>query len=442
MKIKTNSRNKSIIFSLVAVAGAGMFFCLWQKGRAADAPSITDGLQTTADLETKKKIDELEKRADIYREIIEIKKKQGESLNNQLSIADSSIEEIQTQISASTTQINDYNSQITRIGRQIEEKEALITSQLEILAELIQTYYEVNNTSPIISFLTDGNVASFIVKKDRIAQTGDKIKELVDSVKAVKDDLEQQNTDIDNKKGEVVLEQGKLKDKNDKLETMKSQKENLLVQTKGEEARYAQLLARVQQQKQELLDIDQFFAASGLSIDSYPKPDAKYYASTDWYYSQRDPKWGDENIGNTKTLMKNYGCAVTAVSMVFKEHGGNINPGQLANEPIFSGDLINWPISWTNPKVVLTASGKSHGNVDWSIIDAQIAKGNPVIVYIGKTKGSGGHYVVIHHKTSEGGYVVHDPYFGPNIFLSTTRALIGAMGTSSSTTIDQMIIYN
>jgi len=92
--------------------------------------------------------------------------------------------------------------------------------------------------------------------------------------------------------------------------------------------------------------------------------------------------------------------------------------------------------------VTLSSSGKSHGNIDWLIIDAQIAKGNPVIVYIGKTKGSGGHYVVIHHKASDGQYIVHDPYFGPNIFLNTTRALVGAMGVDSSTTTNQMIIYN
>ncbi len=441
MTIKTKSKNKLIIFSLIAITGSAMFSWLWQEGRA-DQPTLVDGVQTADDSANQDKINELQKRADVYREIIEIKKKQGESLNNQLSIADSSIDAVQAQISTTAQQIEDYNSQITRTERQIKEKELIIKAQIKVLGNLIQTYHEVNIQSPLISFLTDGNVASFIVKKDRITQTGDKIRDLVDSVKATKDELEKQNKDIDNKKGEVVLAQEKLKDQSDKLATVKSQKQNLLDQTKGEEARYAQLLARVEAQKQELLDIDQFFVASGLSVDSYPKPDSKYYAPISWYYSQRDPKWGNENIGNTKTLMKSYGCAVTAVSMVFKEHGGDIDPGELANEPIFSGDLINWPISWTNPKVLLTENGKGHGNINWSVIDAQIAKGNPVIVYIGKTKGSGGHYVVIHHKTKDGDYVVHDPYFGPNIYLNTSRALIGAMGTSSSTVIDQMIIYN
>jgi len=420
---------------------AGMFFAFWKIGMAEEN-SITQEAITETDEETQEKLKELQKRADVYREIIEIKKKQGESLSNQLDVTDSNIQAVQAQIDVTKEQIDDFNSQITRIAAQIREKEKIIANQKSILANLMQSFYEINLVSPVISYLNGENIASFIVKKDRISQTGDKVGEMVESVKDIKLDLEKQNVLLDEKKSEFVATNEKLKNQNSSLEQAKKQKANLLAQTNGEEARYTQLLARVEQQKQELLDIDQFFAASGLSVDSYPKPDSKYFASTSWYFSQRDPKWGNETIGNTKTLMKSYGCAVTAVAMVFKQHGGGIDPGELSSEPIFSGDLINWPLSWTSPKVALTSSGKSHGNIGWSIIDAQIAKDNPVIVYIRKTKGSGGHYVVIHHKTKDGKYVVHDPYFGPNIFLDTTRALVGAMGTSSSTVMDQMIIYN
>ena len=417
-------------------------FLLWQKGSADTSISQLSQTSSTTDADTQQKLDELQKRAEIYREIIDIKKKQGETLNNQLAVTDSNIDQIQAQIDVSNAQLSDINSQITRIESQIKEKVRVMENQKNILGSLMQSYYEVSLTSPVISYLTDGNIASFIVKKDRIEQTGDRISELVKALSDAKADLDAKSADLDAKKADFVIANEQLKSQGTDLESVKAQKANLLAQTKGEEDRYTQLLARVQEQKQELLDIDQFFAATGLSVDSYPKPDSKYFASTSWYFSQRDPKWANENIGNTKTLMKSYGCAVTAVAMVFKEHGGSMDPGQLANQPIFSGDLINWPSSWSNPKIALTSSGMSHGNISWPVIDAQLAKNNPVIVYIGKTKGSGGHYVVIHHKTSDGKYVVHDPYFGPNIFLDTTRALVGAMGTSSSTVVNQMIIYN
>jgi hypothetical protein len=228
-------------------------------------------------------------------------------------------------------------------------------------------------------------------------------------------------------------------DKKENLQATENQKTNLLVQTQGEEAKYKQLLARVEAQKQELLD---FSAASNLgdvssSVSSYPKPSSNL-ASTSWYYSQKDSRWGDKKIGNSKTLMKSYGCAVTAVSMVFREKGASINPGSMASQKIFYYDLIKWPATWS-PGIKLVSSS-SHGNIKWSTVDAEIKKGNPVIVYIKRSRG-GGHYVVVTGKDNKD-YIVHDPYFGANLYLNTSKSLVGKLGVDSGVSIDQMIIYN
>jgi hypothetical protein len=106
---------------------------------------------------------------------------------------------------------------------------------------------------------------------------------------------------------------------------------------------------------------------------------------------------------------------------------------------MFYYDLIEWPGSW-DPSITL-ASSNSHGNVSWSTIDSQIKGNHPVIVHINKTSGGGGHYVVITGKDSKD-YIVHDPYFGPNIYLGTSKSLVGKIGKDSATRIDQMIIYN
>lgn len=440
-KLKKNKNNLILIVSFAIGS-----FLLWQNGLFAQTtPSVTElPQQTTKEQdENDKKIEELEKRAEIYRDIIDIKKKQSETLSGQLSVTDSNIAHVQTLIDINKRKIDDFNSQILRIEKQIKEKEDLMELQKKVLSKMMQSYYEASLSSPVVVYLNDDNLASFIVKKDRIAQTGDKMREMVISVKNIKAELEMQTEEVEKKKEEVVSARENLNEKSEDLEAIKLQKENLLTQTKGEEARYQQLLARVEAQKQELLDIDEFFAASGLSADSYPKPDSKYFASNDWFYSQRDPKWGNDTIGNTRTLMKSYGCAVTAVAMVFRQHGASITPGTLAKQSIFSGDLINWPNSWPgSPAITLTANGKAHGNINWSVIDSQIKKNYPVIIFIKRSIGGNGHYVVVHHKTSDGKYVVHDPYFGANIFLDTSRALVGAMGKPSATSMDQMIIYN
>ena len=177
------------------------------------------------------------------------------------------------------------------------------------------------------------------------------------------------------------------------------------------------------------------------SVKSYSQPDKKYWASTSWYFSQTDSRWADQKIGNSKSLMKDYGCAVTSVAMVLKNLGASISPGSLAKAKVFSGDLINWPGSWS-PNIEL-ASSIGHSNVNWTTIKSQIANDHPVIVHIKKATGGGGHYVVVTgYDPSKKDYVVHDPYFGANLYLGTSMSLIGKLGTNSSTSIDQMIIYN
>jgi len=441
MQMNIKRKNKSS-YKIEILIGAIIFFAVFLVFYNAKAVSISSIASGKCD-----DIDECNEQAAVVRQSIEIKEKQGELLNNQLELTNANIQQVENQIDLSTQQIDDLNSQIIRLGKQIEEKNSVIESQKKMLGRIVQSYYEANQTGLLAAYLSGGNLASFIVKKDRIAQTGDKIKELVDSIIETRKKLEEESAELDNKKGEVIEKNQNLQNQNENLVSIKQQKQTLLDQTQGEEERYRELLKKIEAQKQELLDIDEFYADSGLSADSYDKPDSKYFASTGWYYSQKDSDWGNDNIGNTKTKMKNYGCAVTSVAMVFKEHGVSMDPGRLANEPIFSGDLINWYDSkdWKKNWPVPDSHGWSHGNVSWSVIDSKIDKDIPVIVYIKRSKG-GGHYVVIHHKVdtgkNKGKYVVHDPYFGANIFLDTSRALVGAMGSSSSTSINQMIIYN
>ena len=134
--------------------------------------------------------------------------------------------------------------------------------------------------------------------------------------------------------------------------------------------------------------------------------------------------------------MKDYGCAVTALSMVFTYHDEDITPGKLSSQPIFYRDLIVWPENW---KGLELSSSKAHGNVDWNTIKKEISKDRPVIVFV-RARAGAGHYVVIHGRDKNGEYVVHDPLFGPNLYLDTTEKLVGSI-YDSSTTIDQMLIY-
>jgi predicted nucleic acid-binding Zn-ribbon protein len=418
-----------IVFTLLAIG----FF------RAkADSNSITDISDTQS------QIDELNRKAKIYQQIIDIKQQQGATLNNQLSIMDSNAQQMKSQIQQTESQISDINDQITQLQQQIDAKNDSIASQKIMLSGLVEMYYEYDNQDPAVFFLNQNNSPATFSSKDQLSQLGDKVREIADSLSKMRDDLQSQSSALNDKKNDIVTLHDNLQSQNDSLQNLMDQKQVLLDKTQGEEAQYQQLLQNVELQKQQLMDIGQYFASSGISISNYPTPPASLDASTNWFYYQWDSRWANNTIGVSDATMAKYGCAVTSVAMVLTEHGYNITPGALAKEPMYTRDgLISWPTTWPGAKLTMSSSGMSHGNVNWSVIDQQLAKGNPVIVHINKTNGAGGHYVVIHHKDpTTGKYVVHDPYFGPNIYLDTSRAIMGAIDGSSATTIDQMIIYN
>ncbi|HEX7586306.1 MAG TPA: hypothetical protein VF390_01590, partial [Patescibacteria group bacterium] len=243
----------------------------------------------------------------------------------------------------------------------------------------------------------------------------------------------EQNSLADTKRKNEDLK-NQMEDKKYDLQSNENQKQSLLSKTAGEEAKYQELLAKVEQQKLELFD---FGTASNLSdvldsVSSYPKPLSKYWDSSHFYY-QWDSRWANKKIGGTKYLMKDFGCAVASVAMAYQFNGKNYTPqAVLANADFTSQALIYWPAGWVKRAF------------DSGVVDSQLKNGKVVIVHI-KKGSSAGHFVVIHHKPSNfktiNDYVVHDPYFGANLYLGTSRALMGAMNPRSGTVIDQMVMY-
>jgi len=434
MLAKTKNNRIVLIFGLFLTAAVfGLALFSFVKADNIDCSQLTG--------DDKKKCEILEKKAEDYQDLIDIKNKQQATLQKQMQIIDTEQARTQAELADTKNKAEDLTGKISDLERDISYKEDLISYQRLILAGMMQSYYEYYQQGVLDLVLISRDFSSILNQSDYLEQTSTKINEILDDIQKAKATLENEQNDLEQKKQESEKLKQDLEQKKQELLSSEAQKQNLLTQTQGEEAKYQQLLTRVEAQKKELFN---FSEASNLaeidaSVGNYAKPDSKYWASTSWYFSQKDSRWGNKTIGNSNSLMKDYGCAVTSLSMVFDFAGASVDPGKMAKQKIFYYDLIKWPSSW-EPGITL-ASSISHGNINWKTVDKEIAADHPVIVFIKKTNGRGGHYVVIHHKDKKD-YVVHDPYFGSNLYLGTSRALVGALGANSGTTVDQMIIYH
>lgn len=431
--VKIKNKNKALstkVLLLVAIFGLLLFNFKNYTAKGVSCSALTgDAAQQCKDLEQK---------AAEYKNLIDLKNQQQDTLQQQLTLIDEEQKRNQIEFQVTQNKAATLADQIDSLERQINDQERIIDYDKTILTGLMQSYYEDYQQGVLGIVLINKDFSDILNQNDYLEQSSIKVNDVISSITETKSKLETEQNDLAQKKAESDQLKSDLQDKTYYLQANEYQKQTLLTQTQGDEAKYQQLLARVEEQKLELFD---FSSASNsgevsASVDSYPKPDKKY--ATSWYFSQLDPRWANTTIGNSNSTMKSYGCAVASLSMVFRKYGSSIDPGKMAKQPIFYYDLIQWPGSWS-PGITLTSS-IGHGNVNWSTIDSEIANGHLVIVYIRKTNGKGGHYVVIYNKDSKD-YIVNDPYFGANLYLNTSKALVGKIGADSGVTIDQMIIY-
>lgn len=392
--------------------------------------------------ETKEKLEDLEKKEKNYQKIYDLIKKQQVTLKNQLELMKIRQETLIKDVKKKESEVQDSQEEIKTLEKQIEEKNQEMQDSKIRLAEVLRIYDRIDRELAMELLRQKGDVAKVLNNSEFLSQAWDKIKEIKDQINKEKSQLETQKNELENKYKQLVEKKDELQEKIYYLKNEEQNKVLILSKTKGEENKYKELLARVEEQKQELIggydDFSDELKGDLAKIKNSALKPQSGTASTSWYYSQTDSRWGNNRIGLSSSLMKDYGCAITSLSMVFTKHGESITPGRLASQPIFYRDLIVWPQSW---KSLSVEGSTAHGVVSWSNIDKQLKEDNPVIVFVRAAAGKG-HYVVVvgKDKKSNNKYVVHDPLFGSNIFLETTQKLVGAI-YKSSTRIDQAIVY-
>jgi len=427
---KTNS--KKLLISL-AIFGLLIFNYKNRIARGVDCNSLTG--------DAEQQCKDLEKKAAEYKDLIDLKNQQQDTLQKQLATIDADQKRNQIEYQVAKNKVDSLSGQISSLESQIQDQEKMVTYDRAILTGLMQSYYEDYQKGILGIVLINKNFSDILNQSDYLTQSSLKVSTVLASINDAKQKLESNQIDLVQKKTESDQLKTDLENKTYYLQANENQKQSLMTKTAGEEAKYQQLLAQVERQKLQLFDFSSVSNASEVYniVSNYPKPDQKYWA-TSWYFRQDDPRWAGTRIGLTDSTMKKYGCAIASVSMVFKKYGSSIDPGKMAKQSIFDEDLIEWNIpksfSW-NPSLTLITNTS---DVNWATIKNDVLGGQPVIVHINRS--GGGHYVVIHnYDETKNDYVVNDPYFGDNIYLGASKMALGSSGAKSNTSIDQMIIY-
>ena len=388
---------------------------------------------------------ELERQAQEYQQVIDQKRGEIKSLKNQIAIFNARINKLQVEINITEDDIVQTKLEILQLEYGIGQTEDDIIKQKDNLAKIIQTIAEYDQTSQLEMILQSEDFSDFFNQMTYLDNLQNGVQEKVKQLKLLKEKLNQDKESKEDKKERLEGLKDQLTQQQWSLASQRKSKEAILNYTRGEEGKYQQMLANIEAQKKSLLgDINRLRQQKAVELarlkELQEKPPAQYWASTNWYYQQDDSRWAKTTIGISGSTLEDYGCAITSIAMILKHHGTSITPGQLAKESIYAWDLIYWPRKWGSIYCI-NCPPPHTSSFDWFRLDRELGAGYPVIVFV-KANGRGaGHYVIVHHKTEDGRYVVHDPLFGANIYLDSTRVYISNL-YETTTSLDQMVIYH
>ena len=259
----TNHNKKNRPGQAISILAGLFIFLLLSQGVFA----LDDTSQKILDL--RKQIEELTKQAEQYKGTIAQKQKQADTLKKQIDILNSQIARLQLsinitdrQISTTKLEINDLEGQIFDTTEEINEKKSAI-------GELLSLAYERDKLSMLAVLIKSQRLSDFADQAHQAENLNNKLVSLLAELKTQKETLEQDKQQLDAKKSELETLNSKQINQKGVLSGSKASKDTLLVQTKGQEAKYQQMLNDIEKKKAAFFAELQKFEAEALKSGAF-----------------------------------------------------------------------------------------------------------------------------------------------------------------------------
>lgn len=324
------------------------------------------------------------------RDVIAECSKQISNLQSQANTLKNQIAQFDAQIKLTTLKITQTQEQITLLGGRISQLgDSVEALTLAFNSRAVETYKLSRFENSFYFLLSAYDIGEAVSRFHYLQNIQEEDRNLLKK-------LTDAQTTYEGQKADQEALQKQLKTQQANLNAQKLAKNNLLLATKNDEAKYQQLLS---QAKAQLSAFQSFVARQGGAsiLNNQTK-------CNDWgcYYNQRDSLWGNIGLGGSPYTMANYGCLVTSVAMVASHYGKNIKPNDIAvsSDAFVPGTgYLYHSFSANGVSVTINTGSKS-------LIDSELSAGRPVIagLYSGPD-----HFIVITRKDGDK-YIMRDPF--------------------------------
>ncbi len=230
---------------VIAVFAAGSIGYVNAPMQFGGAVLFADALQDRATLESQ--LQQVQSQIDSYQQSIADIQGQKKTLANEIKLLDAQTARMNLQIKALDLQIERLNTQINDVGIGIQDSETKIQGSRAILAQSLNSLYQMNQTSLLEILLSQDNLSGFFNEMNAQTSIEDQARQGLDTIRVLKTNLENQQADLianrEDQQALLAVQQGQRQG----LAQTRQQKNTLLAQTKGKESSYQKLLQQSNQ---------------------------------------------------------------------------------------------------------------------------------------------------------------------------------------------------
>ncbi|MDP3697797.1 MAG: lytic murein transglycosylase [Candidatus Taylorbacteria bacterium] len=245
---------------------------LFLVGLLLSNPFFVNGVTTEEFIRSKsEQIEELTRQIEEYQRQIEEKQKQGRTLTGELDILSKKIVQIQAEIRSLSLGIEKTNGEISQTTEQIKDTEDKITKYRSALGSALRILDQQEQENLIEIILKNENFSDFFGNLTQIQNTQENLRAAITGVKESKADLEEKEQQLYDQKKElenlkVIQQIGK-----NSVEKIKTEKNNLLKVTKGEESNFQQLVKKSQTDIEKIRAQITYLQQNGVSAEDAVK---------------------------------------------------------------------------------------------------------------------------------------------------------------------------
>ncbi len=181
-----------------------------------------------------------------YQDQITQYQKQGKTLSGEVSRLNTQISSLNLQIRATNLKISDLSGQITATQLKIEDLQASIEKNEANLGSLLRSLYQSESASMVEVLLRNSTLSDFFNDLSNTSNLQTSLQSTISQIKDLRDDLAGKKEELTLAKADAqTLAAAREAQKND-VNVTKTQKNQLLTTTKGQESKYQAMLKDTQ----------------------------------------------------------------------------------------------------------------------------------------------------------------------------------------------------